>query len=184
MNWLEIIASVLGIWCVWLVVRRNIWTFPVGLVQVTLTAMVCYQSQLYSDVLLQVVFGAMQVQGWVLWSRGDRAADDRIAIRTLSPTQWLWTGLILLAGTFGLGYVMHKWAGASFPYRDAFCTSQSILAQWWMNKRYLDSWILWLAVDEVYIFMYADKSLYFFATLYTVFLVQATMGYIAWKKKV
>lgn len=52
-----------------------------------------------------------------------------------------------------------------------------------MNKRYLENWILWLAVDQVYIFMYADKSLYFFAALYAVFLVQATLGYIEWKRK-
>ncbi|MCC7505743.1 MAG: nicotinamide mononucleotide transporter, partial [Saprospiraceae bacterium] len=38
LNWLEIIASLLGVVCVWLVVRRNIWTFPIGIVQVTLTA--------------------------------------------------------------------------------------------------------------------------------------------------
>ncbi|HNL37800.1 MAG TPA: nicotinamide riboside transporter PnuC, partial [Saprospiraceae bacterium] len=103
MNWLEIIASVLGVICVWLVVRRNIWTFPIGLVQVALTAIVCYQSRLYSDMLLQGVFGIMQVQGWVLWSRSDRADDQRIAVRSLSNRQWLVTGILLLAGTFGLG---------------------------------------------------------------------------------
>lgn len=183
MKTLEIIASVLGVVCVWLVVRRNIWTFPIGLVQVTLTAVVCFQSRLYSDVLLQGVFGVMQIQGWILWSRGDRAADDRIAVRSLAPMQWLWTGLVLASGTFGLGYAMDAWTAADFAYRDAFCTAQSILAQWWMNKRYLESWILWLAVDQVYIFMYADKNLYFFAALYAVFLVQAALGYVEWKKK-
>ncbi len=183
MNWLEIIASVLGVICVWLVVRRNIWTFPIGIVQVVLTGIVCYQAQLYSDMLLQGVFGVMQIQGWILWSRSDRAEDDRIAVRSLVPRQWLFTGLTLLAGTFGLGYAMHTWTAASFPFRDAFCTTQSILAQWWMNKRYLDNWILWIAVDEVYIFMYADKSLYFFAALYAIFLVQATLGYVEWKRK-
>lgn len=184
MKELEITASVLGVLCVWLVVRRNIWTFPVGLVQVALTAIVCFQARLYSDMLLQGVFAVMQVQGWVLWSRSDRAADARIAIRTLSPLQWLWTGVVLLAGTFGLGYAMDTWTAADFAYRDAFCTAQSILAQWWMNKRYLESWILWLAVDQVYVFMYADKGLYFFAALYSVFLVQATLGYVEWKKRV
>lgn len=184
MQTLEIIASLLGVLCVWLVVRRNIWTFPIGLVQVALTAIVCYEARLYSDMLLQGVFGVMQVQGWVLWSRGERADDERIAVRALAPFQWLLTGLILLAGTFGLGYAMFRWTEASFPYRDAFCAVQSVLAQWWMNKRYLESWILWIAVDQVYIFMYADKSLYFFTGLYVVFLVQATLGYVEWKKKV
>lgn len=203
MKSLEIIASLLGVVCVWLVVRRNIWTFPIGLVQVALTAVVCFQSRLYSDMLLQGVFGVMQIQGWVLWSRAgrpaderankilddnieansSRAADGRIAIRSLSPLQWVWTGLVLASGTFGLGYAMDIWTAADFAYRDAFCTVQSILAQWWMNKRYLESWILWLAVDQVYIFMYADKNLYFFAALYAVFLLQATLGYVEWKKK-
>ena len=183
MNWLEIIASLLGVVTVWLVVRRNIWTFPIGIVQVTLAGIVCFQARLYSDALLQVLFGLMQVQGWVLWSRSDRAADDRIAIRSLGPLQWLWTGCVLLAGTFGLGYAMHTWTDADFAYRDAFCTVQSVLAQWWMNKRYLENWVLWIAVNQVYVFMYADKGLKFFAGLYAVFLVQAALGYIQWKQK-
>lgn len=183
MQTLEIIASLLGVVTVWLVVRRNIWTFPIGIVQVTLAGIVCFQARLYSDALLQVLFGVMQVQGWILWSRSDRAADDRIAIRSLSPWQWLWTGCALLAGTFGLGYVMDTWTAADFAYRDAFCTAQSVLAQWWMNKRYLENWVLWIAVNQVYVFMYADKGLKFFAGLYVVFLVQAALGYIQWKQK-
>lgn len=168
--------------CVWLVVRRNILTFPLGLVQVALTAIVCFQARLYSDLLLQVVFGVMQIQGWILWSRGDRADDERIAVRALRPLQWAATGALLLLGTIGLGYGMQRWTDASYAYRDAFCAVQSVLAQWWMNKRYLENWIFWIAVDEVYIFMYQDKQLYFFEALYAVFLVQAALGYLAWRK--
>ncbi len=183
MNWLELLASILGVISVWFVVKRNIWAFPIGIVMVVLYFFIFYEAKYYGDMMLQVVFVVMQTQGWYEWSRGDRAADDRIAVRQLVLPQWLLTGALLVIGTAGIGYLLHRFTDAALPWVDALTTTLSLLAQWWMNKKYVDNWTLWIVADVIYLYQYAYKALYFTTALYAVFLVLAILGYLEWKKK-
>jgi nicotinamide mononucleotide transporter len=65
---------------------------------------------------------------------------------------------------------------------DALTTSTSLVAQWMMTRKLLENWIIWVAVDVVYIGMYIYKDLYVTSLLYAVFLVLSVMGYREWKK--
>jgi len=184
MNWLELVAALLGVASVWMVVRRQIWAFPIGIVMVSLYAIVFYQAKFYADMALQGIYVVMQLQGWYIWSRSDRAADDRILVRRLTPGHWLLTAVLTLAGTLAAGYFLQQHTDASLPYIDAFTTSVSLLAQWWMNTKYLENWLLWIAVDVVYLFQYSYKELYLTTGLYAVFLLLAIMGYREWREKI
>ena len=50
-----------------------------------------------------------------------------------------------------------------------------------MTKKLLENWIVWVAVDVVYIGMFVSRTLYPTAGLYVVFLVLSVMGYRQWK---
>jgi nicotinamide mononucleotide transporter len=62
----ELIASALGV----LAVCQNPLCWPIGLVMVSLYAWFFFEVRLYSQVLLNGVFAAMQVYGWCQWTRG------------------------------------------------------------------------------------------------------------------
>jgi nicotinamide mononucleotide transporter len=183
MDVLELFAAILGAISVYFVVQRNILAFPVGILMVIVYIAVFYRAKFYADMGLQVVYIVMQIQGWYEWSRGDRADDDKIAVRNLSDRQWRVTGLLLAVGTLCIGYTMQRFTDASLPWMDAFTTTLSLLAQWWMNKKFLENWILWIAVDVVYLYQYSYKALYFTTALYAVFLGLAIWGYFEWRKK-
>ena len=51
-----------------------------------------------------------------------------------------------------------------------------------MARKILENWIVWVAVDVVYIGMFLYKSLVLTAGLYAVFLVLSLMGYFQWKR--
>jgi nicotinamide mononucleotide transporter len=181
MNWIEPIAVVLGILSVYLLVKRNIWAFPIGIVMVALYIVIFYQARFYSDVLLQVVYIFMQIHGWYTWHHSAAGADNRIEVLRMTTLHWRWTILIQLAGALALGKVMSAWTDASLPWVDAFTTTMSLLAQWWMNRKFLENWILWITVDAIYLYQYTAKELYLTTLLYAVFLVLAVMGYREWK---
>lgn len=182
-NWLEFTASVLGAVSVWFVVKRNIWAFPIGIVMVLLYIVIFYEAKFYSDMLLQIVYVFMQIQGWYLWSRSDRADDDKITVERFGVRHWQTTAALQVAGTLLLGYLMHRFTDAALPWVDAFTTTMSLLAQWWMNKKYLENWSLWIAVDVIYLYQYSAKELYLTTVLYGIFLVLAVMGYREWRLK-
>ena len=77
MSWLELLAAGLGIIAVWLTVKQNPWCWPIGLVMVLLYAWLFYDWRLYSNLLLQLLFAALQLYGWWQWTRGGERHDGR-----------------------------------------------------------------------------------------------------------
>ncbi len=183
MNYLELFAAVLGVISVWLVVKRNIWAFPIGIVMVILYAWIFFEAKFYSDMLLQLLYVVMQAQGWYVWAHSDRAQDDKIRVLQLNGRQWIWGLIFLILITLSLGYAMQHYTDAALPWVDAFTTAMSLLAQWWMNRKYLGNWYVWITVDAVYLYQYSAKGLFLTTGLYVVFLGLAIYGLYEWKSK-
>jgi len=182
-DWFELTAAVFGAVSVWLLARRNILAFPLGIVNVSMYVVIFYNARFYSDMALQVVYIVLQIQGWYAWSRGEKASDERIAVRRFTPQNWLLSAVLLVFGTVVIGYLMSSYTNAALPWLDAGTTSLSLIAQLWMNKKYLENWVLWILVDFVYLYQYGVKELYVTMGLYAVFLVLAVSGYLNWKKE-
>ncbi len=72
MTWTEIAGFVTGALCVWLVVKRNIWNFPVGIANYAFFFILFIGAGLYADAGLQVVYTGLALYGWYSWLRGAR----------------------------------------------------------------------------------------------------------------
>ncbi len=71
---------------------------------------------------------------------------------------------------------------ASLPGIDATTTVMSFAATILMIRRRVESWILWILVDIVAVWLYYYKEVPFIALLYLVFLGIAISGYITWRR--
>ncbi len=178
MSGLEIAATVFGLVNVYLIVRRNIWNFPFGLVMVVLYAKIFYDYKLYSDSLLQLYYIVVQLYGWWYWLRG-RRPDGLIDVETLDARARLVAGAVIVAGAAALGWGMSN-TDASVPYWDATTTVMSLVAMVLLSRRKLENWVLWIAVDVLSIGIYSYKELYLTAGLYAVFLCLASWGLVEW----
>jgi nicotinamide mononucleotide transporter len=181
MSSLEIVAAVFGVVSVFLSVRQNIWSWPTAIVNVGLYIIVFYESKLYADTGLQVVYVVLNAYGWYHWLYGGKNRTELPVSRT--PAR-LWILLVAIGTTFAalLGTFLSRNTDAALPYVDAGTTSTSLVAQWMMTRKLLENWIIWVAVDVVYIGMYIYKSLYVTAVLYLIFLILSAMGYVQWRR--
>ena len=152
-----------------------------SIVNVTLYIFVFFRSKLYADMALQVVYIVISVYGWYEWLHG---GANRSALPVSRGTRKMAAALVALgaAGSLGIGAALARLTDASLPYVDATTTTTSLLAQWMMARKILENWIVWVAVDVVYIGMFVYKALYLTAFLYAVFLGLSAMGYRQWKK--
>lgn len=174
----EAIATLFGLACVWLTVKQHIGCWPTGLVQVILYIYIFYQARLYSDMILQIIYVPISIYGWYHWKQH---MEDKSTVGTLPVSlRTFWTALTVM-GSVGLGFVMATYTNASFPYPDSFITITSLVAQWLMAKKKLESWVFWILVDLVAITIYLLKGLYFTTGLYAVFLILAIWGYFEWR---
>ncbi|QDV69110.1 Nicotinamide riboside transporter PnuC [Rosistilla carotiformis] len=182
MNLIELTATGFGFLCVLLTIRRSVWCWPTGLIQVLLFIIIFYDAKLYSDLVLHVIYVGLQFYGWYCWTRDD-AGDENLIVKSL-PMSWLvgWIAVTVI-GTVSLGWAMARWTDASLPYPDAFTTVASLVAQLLLARRYFQNWGFWICVDCVAIWVYYTKDLHATAVLYTAFLILATIGFLAWNKQ-
>jgi nicotinamide mononucleotide transporter len=179
-TWIEAIAVVFGFLCVVLTIRQNVWCWPTGLVQVGLYIFVFWSAKLYSDMILHVIYVGLQFYGWHHWLHGGRDHGPLVVSRLPVQARAMW--LVVLCVTFiAWGFVMDQHTDAAAPYPDAFIAAASLVAQWLMTRKRLESWWLWISVDAVAIAVYLYKGLYLTTVLYAVFLGLAITGLTAWR---
>jgi nicotinamide mononucleotide transporter len=180
MSPLEIAAVVFTLANVWLAVKENIWSWPAGIVSVILYGVLFYQSRLYANAGLQVVFLVLSIHGWYEWLHGG-ANHGELHVRRTTVRQWI--GCAISGGllTYAL-YLLLRWANGSAPISDAATTAFSIVGQWMLNEKLLENWWIWLAVDLVYVPMFIAAKHLPSAGLYAVFCILCIKGIVDWKR--
>jgi nicotinamide mononucleotide transporter len=191
MSWIELVGTICYLASVVLIARRHMLTWPVGIVASALYAALCWQIRLYSDAVEQTYFVAVSVYGWWSWaaSRADRAEPVPVG---WSPARDLvfWavaTAAISLAAGRAMSQVHLILpavfpAPADWPNVDAATTVASFVAMWLLARRRLESWVYWIAVDVVGVWLYWVKGVRFMSLLYVVLLVLAVSGLWSWHR--
>ncbi len=179
--WLETLAALTSVAGVWLTTQRHPWCWPVGLVSVVLYAWVFVDARLYSDMLLQGVFGVAIVYGWNRWLHhlGD---DGRVRVAPLPRSRAMVHVLLGTLGAVALGWFMQRYTNAALPWLDATLAAFSMVAQWWGIRRHTAVWWMWIAVDVIYVGLYAYKALFITALLYAGFVLLAAAGLRSWQR--
>ena len=183
MDWLEFSGLLSGLVCVWLLIRQNIWTFPIGVVYSAVSVVVFIEQRLYADVLLSGYYVLMNGYGWYYWLRGgNRTADDELPVAYMPWNTWVWLGPLVIVGIAGMGWFFDTRTDADLPYWDSGTTIMSFAAMWMTARKYIDNWIIWWVVDIVATGMYVVKGIEFYAVLYALYLGMAVMGWRAWRR--
>ncbi len=188
-SYLEFIATVFGLLCVFLAARNTIFTWPVGLINIICSYVIYYNVALYSDMFLQIYFFITAMYGWYYWHQQKQIIKK---VTTLNHRQHLIYGIVILTATLCLGYLMERIhlyfpsvfkVPAAFPYADTLIAVASIVANLLMAKRILDNWILWIAIDILATYLYYVKGIKFLALEYFIFTILAAYGLYGWGKE-
>jgi len=193
MSYVEFFGTILYLWSVWLIAKRNIWTWAIGIVSVLLYMILFYQIRLYSDTVEQVYYLGASIYGWWAWNKSpkDNGQITDVRYSTLkSMILWtIFTAIISIAFGFVMGRIhiflpMIFPEAASFPYLDALTTIMSFSAMWLMAQKKTESWIYWIIVNVIGIWLYFVKDVKFLSLLYVILLIMAFNGLRMWSKSV
>lgn len=181
MNWIEIIGTVSGALCVWLLIQRNLWNFPAGILSCAMFLVLFAQSGLYADAGLQVVFIALNALGLYWWLRGG-ADHDGVQIATLRPVQLALCLSAVAVIAVSIHFGLTRWTDSTVAGWDAITTALSLVAQFMLSRKWIANWWLWITADLIYIPLYIHKDLWLTAGLYGVFLVMCIIGLREWQR--
>ena len=182
MSILEWIAAIAGAISVYLSARENIWSWPTAIVNVALYSVVFYNGRLYGQMGLQTVYLVLSIYGWYNWLHGS-AEKTELRVSRASPRLLAMLGASNLVAWVLLAAILRR-TDAALPWLDALLTTTSLVAQWMMTRKILQNWILWIAVDIVYVPMFMSQRLYATALLYAAFLGLAVMGFVEWRRSI
>ena len=179
---LEGTAVCFGLVSVFLSTRENIWSWPTAIVNVGLYSVLFFREKLYADMGLQVIYLLLSIYGWYEWLYGGENRSELRVSRITARLAMRLTG-IGVVGSAVLGTLLYRTTDASLPYLDSTLSVFSLIAQWLMTRKVLENWVIWIALDVVYVWMFIFlKQLHFTAFQYAVFLALAVLGFRDWKR--
>lgn len=178
----EWVALIAGVACVWLLIKQNIWTFPIGLLFSVVTLAVLIQQKLYANSIETTYYLIMNAYGWWWWKSSQQGAGGELAVTRMPTRWWLWLFGLAAMTTWALGSFLASYTDADLAYIDSATTSAAFIAMWMSARKYVQSWPLWLAVDIAYVGLYLYKDLPTYAVLYVIYIGLAVVGWQAWQR--
>ena len=206
MDWkliLQIAGVVLGLLYLWLEYRADIQLWIVGLVMPLVHGALYYKAGLYADCSMQVYYVLAGLYGWLVWRNAPRKkpktarnaaaagptdqtarSAEPAAVRIGHTPLRYAAGLIAVyaAAHAGIYFLLSRFTNSTVPFWDAMTTAASIVAMWMLSRKYIEQWLVWLAVDLITIGLYLYKGIPLTAGLYALYSALAVAGYLRWRK--
>ena len=140
-----------------------------------------FRYNLWVDGVLQLFYVGMGFYGLYSWRFGG-SAREQLPISRLSRREHL---LALLAGavfTVVFGWVFDRYTPTSFPYPDSFITAFSILATFMTVRKKLESWVYWMVVDFLAIFLFYLRDALLVSAVMLIYTIVAAIGFVTWRR--
>jgi len=181
-TWLECVAFVLALAMVVLNIRVNPLAWPLAIVSSLLYFALFWNSRLYGDASLQIFFALVAAWGWWQWLRGTAADGSELRVTWLSArARWALVAAMALAWP-ATGLFLRRFTDTDVPWWDAFPTAGSVIGQWLLGRKHVETWVVWIAVNAVSVALFAYKGLWLTVLLYLAFIALSVLGWRKWAK--
>lgn len=181
-HWLDIVTTLLGLAYILLEYKASIWLWAVGFVMQAMDIVLYYQHGLYADCGMEFYYIAMTVYGFANWKFLHREKQDRSITHFEKKYILPWTVVTAVAWV-GIWFFLVKFTDSRVPVADSFTTALSFAGVWALARKYLEQWLIWIAVDVVTCALYFYKGIPFKASLYLLYVFIAVAGYCRWRKE-
>ena len=181
---LEFFAAALGVLSVWYAKKNKILVYPTGIISTLIYVWILFKNELLGDLIINLYFFLMSIYGWFFWSRRDKG-DFQNKISRLNLNELILGLFIFFFGFITVKYLYNvsNWQESYFSSLDTLTTAIFCSAMWFMARRKIEHWILWIVGDILSIPLYFYKGLYFTSIQYLIFTIIAILGFFTWLKE-
>ncbi|MEL1239615.1 nicotinamide riboside transporter PnuC [Flavobacterium flavipallidum] len=180
---LEFLVFVCGILSVWFAKKENVLVYPVGLIATVISVYLLYFAGYIGDMIINAYFSIMSIYGWYYWVKGGTANDNLPITRTNLNEKII--GILLFMITFFVVLGVYKYFDYTIHpdnYVDMISSGIFFTGMWYMAKKKIENWTLWIIGDMIVVPLYAYRGLGMLSLQYLIFTILAVFGYLEWKK--
>ena len=185
---IDLIASILGLTCVFLAGRNSKYNFWVGYLYTTALFLMFWNKNLYASLLLQPVSLGINILGHWRWTHpreGEQSARDQKALKVTQLT-WVQRGITLSATLLIAllwGWTLNRLFPADpHPFLDSLVTVLILVAQFLSSMKKWDCWIAWILVNMAQIALHLSVGHVFMPIVCFLYLVNAIWSMVNWNK--
>ena len=174
---LEIAAVWTSFACTYLCVVQSRFNYVVGVITTALYAYLFYKSHLIGSMVLNLYLVPTLIYGWFIWGPDTDS-------KQVEWVKWKYIPVYVaatIATYLGALWIVQYFGGSMAPL-DSWILIGTILAQYLLDRKKLQTWFIWVAVNVVSIYVYYNTGLYLVAIQYIFFLLNTVFGFYMWNK--
>lgn len=176
-DWLEVFAVFTSYSCTYLCVRQRRVNYIIGALSTLAFSLLFYRADLLASALLNLYLTPQLLYGWIRWNR------DEITRPVTNVTWKSVPAYLAVTGLFWFGaYNLVKLFDGQMAFWDSVILVGSILAQFLLDNKKLQTWHVWAIVNVIAIAVYWTADLKITAVQFGFFLINTIYGYISWKE--
>lgn len=177
--WLETLAVATSYSCTILVIYERRANYVIGVISTAAYAVLFLNHGLLASAILNLYLTPQLVYGWFRWGRD---ADPRPVTWLVKERRWIPAYLGVTAAAY-LGAIWLVGAlGGQMVWADAAILAGSILAQFLLDNKRIETWFVWIIVNVIAVVTYFSAGLALAGFQYVFFLGTAVLGFRAWKR--
>lgn len=180
MIYLQIIAVLATISCLFLTKKEKVISWPVGIISEISLISIYAITHVYAQILLQLVFFIQSLIGWYNWGKpdGEKIKDLKIFFLFKDLVIFIILGLIFSFINLKLNPDINFKIG----YIDGISAFIGLLANWYMTKKIIQSWLLYITYNILLCLLFSFSGDYFMIFLNILLLILSINAYNLWKK--
>lgn len=176
-NWFETAAVFFSFGSTWLCTRQVRFNYAFAIFSTTLLVITFWQAELYGSMALNLYLIPTVIYGYFIWGKDTNPkrvehVKPRAAVLYLLFTAITWVGAYFTITAFN----------GEMIALDGWLLVGTVLAQYLLDRKKLETWIVWILVNIVSVYVYFEAGLYLLAAQFALFLLNAIVGYVQWSK--
>ncbi len=177
----ELWAVITGVVYILLAARENIWCWLFGIISSGLSIYVFFFSKLYAESILYFYYILAGFYGWYKWNQKTETSEH-FPISLWKRKDHILAIVSGIALALLLAWILRQFTDAQMPIVDAHTTIFSFIATYMTAKKVLETWLYWIVIDAVSIWLYWSRDLYLYSILMLVYTIMAIYAFFHWWK--
>lgn len=181
-NWLEAFAVFTSYGSTWLCVKQRRFNYIFGAISTAAYAVLFFQYGLIASAILNAYLAPALVYGWIRW-RTDANTKPVGWVVAKGARNWIPVYIaVTLAAWAVAAFVVVPAFGGQLALLDSAILALTILAQFLLDNKKMETWIIWALVNITAIYVYFSAELYLVVIQYIFFLANAVYAFFEWRK--
>lgn len=176
-NWVETASVFFSFACTWLCTRQVRFNYVLAVISTSLLVITFWQAGLFGSMALNIYLIPTVIYGWFIWGRDENPKP----VEHVKPKNLIFYLLATAITWAGAYWIITALSGQMAPL-DGWLLVGTVLAQFLLDRKKIETWIVWVLVNVVSVYVYFNAGLYLLAAQFVLFLINAIVAWFQWRK--